>query len=1147
MGAFQDSLRKNRNVLLYPRFFQIVLNQLLTPAERAVYPNIDNVICSFMTTRVISMLENHQNYTNNEDVVLTEAMQEFLNNQNLPPPHNQNVADPVVQDEEAPETQAEEVTETSHQVNIPESQTSQMEEEVIVEDAETSSDDNAQSEGEDSLQDNSTDSEDEVDSPAQTTAAAPSTDVMVDIDELFTNTYNPLLQSGIPSDSDNLSFSAPDWVQNLLDSNQLSPPITSANEFEIPQIYNQGTTLHTPEAETTLPLSQPLTISEREGESALSAPHKEIVSETAALSPSQESEVAHTMEELTVANTLSSMSGTDTVVSDPIQGQVPSQASGGNLDDLPLSTSLSTPLGGTFPYPLRDSSPLEGERQSVSEPFISGSVPVTEDLSQSHSPSKAVVGNQGSSDEETEDEGSRTFIAPSVTSLDEAKKISLAGTSTEAGTSLSERETLTEPVIQKPSDPLSALVLSEMRETPVERTSENPSTQPTIESAIPTVSVTEFEALKFKVQHLEAENLVLREELVEIKSTMEQRLVALEAKLLASQPSREDYSTEWERVAEKAKGKRVITGVSEELIDSALKHQFSYSHDEYIPEFLDDRVIRMVGAENEDLEEGEIPDNEVFADELAYYNDIFPTEEFEIANPQDIADVSRDYAEQRRAREKLENQRRIRRERRLANLHKDGAEWDIARSVFDFPEVTQDNDDDEVKDIFDSFRNNYKDLHDYHEVLNDIISTVSVAVLPRRGWMVNISFELQREGHGLKHVSSQFLRDLSLTELFVPSVIKYFKDGMIQSIGLTDEALSTYNPRILKYLEAQVREKCSRTSKGRLTAELLYAYRLNFAALRDLDLSAINRQPPYPLPPLNPEIPENPNAPVVTYNSTSVIFKKKKDSEVTAIPHTEIGKFSSKRIIRAVAAVKWSVVKEDKSVLKYLIDLLDFIKECKFSYAMLHAPTIYCEIVEQMWTSATYDSGTKTLSVMINNISYNINGETVRAALRLPRNSTVRVPTENEIVSMLRDMHYNGDLSNLGQILRRHMRKEWSFLCDTFIKVFSGKVSNYDAFTMSMQTMFHMLLTDEYFNICDLVLYEIVAKLGPHVDRPRNIYFARFLMIIANHLVKNLVIAQPDNTLDCWLQSKRVCSDLMRIDPNDQVPLSLPSVKHNVT
>ena len=222
--------------------------------------------------------------------------------------------------------------------------------------------------------------------------------------------------------------------------------------------------------------------------------------------------------------------------------------------------------------------------------------------------------------------------------------------------------------------------------------------------------------------------------------------------------------------------------------------------------------------------------------------------------------------------------------------------------------------------------------------------------------------------------------------------------------------------------------------------------------------------------------------------------------------------------------------------------MMDFIKECKLSYAMLHAPTIYCEIVEQMWTSGRYDSTSKTLSVSINGTSYNINGETVRAALHLPKNSTDRLPSDSEIVSMLRDMHYNGDLSCLGQILRRYMRKEWSFLCDSFIKVFSGKVSNYDAFTMSMQSMFYMLMTDDYYNIGDLVLFEIVAKLGPHEGRPNNVYFARFLMMIANHLVKNLVIAQPENKLDCWVQSKRVCGDLMRILANDQVPLSLPSL-----
>ena len=119
--------------------------------------------------------------------------------------------------------------------------------------------------------------------------------------------------------------------------------------------------------------------------------------------------------------------------------------------------------------------------------------------------------------------------------------------------------------------------------------------------------------------------------------------------------------------------------------------------------------------------------------------------------------------------------------------------------------------------------------------------------------------------------------------------------------------------------------------------------------------------------------------------------------------------------------------------------MMDFIKECKFSYAMLHAPTIFCEIVEQMWTSARYDPTSKTLSVIINGVSYNIDGETVRVALNLPRNSTDRLPNDNEIVSMLRNMHYNGDLSNLGQILRRHSAKSGVFCVTLLLRSFLVK------------------------------------------------------------------------------------------------------------
>ena len=35
--------------------------------------------------------------------------------------------------------------------------------------------------------------------------------------------------------------------------------------------------------------------------------------------------------------------------------------------------------------------------------------------------------------------------------------------------------------------------------------------------------------------------------------------------------------------------------------------------------------------------------------------------------------------------------------------------------------------------------------------------------------------------------------------------------------------------------------------------------------------------------------------------------------------------------------------------------------------------------------------------------------------------------------------------ANLGKIFRKNLRKEWSYFFDSAIKVFSGKISNFDA------------------------------------------------------------------------------------------------------
>ena len=40
--------------------------------------------------------------------------------------------------------------------------------------------------------------------------------------------------------------------------------------------------------------------------------------------------------------------------------------------------------------------------------------------------------------------------------------------------------------------------------------------------------------------------------------------------------------------------------------------------------------------------------------------------------------------------------------------------------------------------------------------------------------------------------------------------------------------------------------------------------------------------------------------------------------------------------------------------------MMDFVKNCKLNYVMLESPTIYREVVEEIWTTAIYKSTDKT-------------------------------------------------------------------------------------------------------------------------------------------------------------------------------------------
>ena len=123
--------------------------------------------------------------------------------------------------------------------------------------------------------------------------------------------------------------------------------------------------------------------------------------------------------------------------------------------------------------------------------------------------------------------------------------------------------------------------------------------------------------------------------------------------------------------------------------------------------------------------------------------------------------------------------------------------------------------------------------------------------------------------------------------------------------------------------------------------------------------------------------------------------------------------------------------------------------------------------------------------------------------------------TDTDIINMLNFMNYALSTSKLSDIRRLDLRKEWSFMCDVVTKVFSGKVSNFDLVNISMLNMLYMIVTDKFYNFSDLVLFELGFKLGELNKRGKNVYYARFLMLLANHLCEDIVLENPNNKLDC--------------------------------
>ena len=143
---------------------------------------------------------------------------------------------------------------------------------------------------------------------------------------------------------------------------------------------------------------------------------------------------------------------------------------------------------------------------------------------------------------------------------------------------------------------------------------------------------------------------------------------------------------------------------------------------------------------------------------------------------------------------------------------------------------------------------------------------------------------------------------------------------------------------------------------------------------------------------------------------------------------------------------------------------------------------------------------------------------------------------------MLNEINYVVPDANLGKIVRKNLRKEWSYFFDSLIKVFSSKINYFDAITSVIQEIAYGILYNHYHNLGELIIIEIGTKLGNIESRSKNIYYARFIMLIANHVALTLDLEHPENQLACWVQNKRLFKDLVRINMHESTSLRMPQV-----
>ena len=178
-------------------------------------------------------------------------------------------------------------------------------------------------------------------------------------------------------------------------------------------------------------------------------------------------------------------------------------------------------------------------------------------------------------------------------------------------------------------------------------------------------------------------------------------------------------------------------------------------------------------------------------------------------------------------------------------------------------------------------------------------------------------------------------------------------------------------------------------------------------------------------------------------------------------------------------------------------------------------PTLYLDVLEEFWRSATYEEtaledGTHgyLIHCKIQGIDISFGTEEMNKALGLSQGSYAALAKDQELVEFFEFIRYSGEIK-LGLLKRNCLRKEWSFVFATLLQVFTARKSSFDHLSAPVQQIGYSLAYGRKINVGNLIMQELCGRLGQKTAKKgMDIFFPRFIQSVIN-FINTEVIESP--------------------------------------